>query len=98
MTKATVEIDLRDIEDDIIDYVEHNKEDFRYIFEDDIMDYVKDNKEDFRHIFEIDIKFLFQNIADKSIVFELQNSPVYEYKFKNLSEKLVSIINRLSEK
>lgn len=84
MTTATVEvkIDLYDIEDDIIDYVEHNKEDFRYIFEDENMD----------------IEFLFHNIADKSIVFELQNSPVYEYKFKNLSEKLVSIINRLSEK
>ena len=82
MTKATVEIDLHDIEDDIIDYVEHNKEDFRYIFEDDFMDK----------------KFIFHNITDKSIVFELLNSPVYEYKFKNLSEKLVSIINRLSEK
>ncbi len=88
MTKATVEveIDLYDIEDDIRNYVEDNKEDFSYIYD------LEDDEKN------IDVEFLFHNIADKSIIFELQNSPVYEYGFKNLSEKLVSIINRLSEK
>ena len=91
MTTATVEveIDLYDIEDDIIEYVKSNKEDFRYIFDNDN----EGGDED------VDMEFVLDNITDKSIVFELlQNSPAYECRFKNLSEKLVSIINRLSEK
>jgi hypothetical protein len=89
MTKATVEIDLRDIEDDIIDYVEHNKEDFRYIFEKDSEKYLDEK--------DLDIDFLLDNIADKSIVHELKHSP-RDIHGKTLQHKLVDIINRLSEK